>query len=318
MSSQDLNIRNITLTRSNWKANFDVTIPKGSWASLVGPSGAGKTTLLELVAGFETPDMGSIEFNERNIGILPTAQRQIGYVFQHNALFPRLTAAENLLLALHDVPLSRHDKNQKVEAICRRVGMENRMQHRPGELSGGELARMNLARALLRPCQLLLLDEPFASLDAILRREMNGLVRELHAENKLTVLCVTHHPEDAFLFADHILVFSRGNIIANDTPHCLAHQPPTPEVASILDAGITLKQEKVTYFLRNQDLSCNPEKIKYFKNPLKHEFKFWKVAETGDGFVVVCLESGKSFLLDDPQSFKGYLVFDAQTAHRFS
>ncbi len=317
MSCKQLKINDLQIERAAWKARFSAAIEQGTWTSLIGPSGAGKTTLLELIAGFEQPSGGSIFFEDKDLSNIPLHNRSIGYVFQHNSLFPKLTAEENLLLALHDAPGAPKSKTQAVKNMAIRVGMENRLHHKPGELSGGELARVNLARALLRPCKILLLDEPFAALDAPLRREMNGLVRELHNERELTILCVTHHPEDAFLFADNILVFARGEIVANGNPKDLAHRPPSAEVAKILDAGVLLRKNSILHYLRNPDLTCSPERISKFSKPSEYQLKRWKIAETGEGIVAVCLETGRAFPLDAPSEFRGSLTFDSAISHCF-
>lgn len=317
MNKNDLKINSLKLERPGWSATFDTKISQGTWTSLIGPSGAGKTTLLELIAGFEEPSSGSIIFDNIDLCKLAPHKRDIGYVFQQNSLFPKLTSEENLLLALHDAPGTNKTKSLAVKNMAMRVGIENRLHHKPGELSGGELARINLARALLRPCKILLLDEPFAALDAPLRREMNGLVRELHNESALTVICVTHHPEDALMFADDVLVFARGEIIAQGNPKELAQRPPTAEVAKILDAGLILPLDSQVYYVRNPDLTCSSEKMSKFSNTREYRLTRWKIAETSEGVVAVCLNSGRAFSLDAPMEFNGVLFFDANKSHRF-
>jgi ABC-type sugar transport system ATPase subunit len=317
-SISQLCFQNIVFSRDNWRAEFNTSVEEGSWTSLVGPSGAGKTTLLELIAGFEKPLRGELLFRGENLLQLPTRHRRIAYVFQQNALFPALRADENLLLALHDTEFSAVEKRRRVHRIAERVGMSNRLSHRPAELSGGELARMNLARALLRPALLLLLDEPFAALDAPLRREMNGLVRELHAENNLTTLCVTHHAEDAFLFADGVLVFSEGKIVAQGSPASLMESPPNVESARILDAGVLVPFQGATHYVLPHQFTCSLKKSREFVEPVPLTFRQWKLAETPQGARLVCLETGRSFSLDFPSECAGTLFFDAKRSVVFS
>jgi ABC-type Fe3+/spermidine/putrescine transport system ATPase subunit len=309
--------KGLCFSRSGWNAEFSFDVAQGSWVSLVGPSGAGKTTLLELMAGFERAETGGLFFGRENILEKPVHKRLLAYVFQQNALFPSLTAFDNLLLALHDSDLSRADKRDSVLRMAKRVGMGHRLSHKPGELSGGELARMNLARALLRPAKMLLLDEPFAALDTALRREMNGLVRELHGEKSLTTFCVTHHPEDAFLFADHVMVFARGKIVAQGTPDELAKAPPSAEVASILDAGNVVSERDGDFYVRHSQLTCEKNLARSFQDAREVVFQNWKFAHTGDGTVVVCLDSGRSYVLSSPHLFEGKLYFDASSAVKF-
>jgi ABC-type Fe3+/spermidine/putrescine transport system ATPase subunit len=318
MNQSQLLAQQLTLRRSNWSASFDFSVPTGSWTTLLGPSGAGKTTLLELVAGFETPTTGELLFNGENLLAQKPAQRSIAYVFQQNALFPSLTADENLLLALHDSKLSATDKRTRITTIARRVGMERRLHHRPGELSGGELARMNLARALLRPARLLLLDEPFASLDTNLRREMHGLVRELHTENNLTTLCVTHHVEDALLFADRLLLFFEGRIVAGGTPADLLRAPPNLETARILDAGALFECDGTVHFVPKNSLTCSANKAQDFTKLRAVTFSQWKQAELAEGVsLLVCLQTGRSFQLDAPAECNGTLYYDEATARAY-
>ncbi len=309
--------KDVFLSRGGWHAEFSFDVPQGAWVSLVGPSGAGKTTLLEVMAGFEISQRGSLFFGDTNLFQKPTHERSLAYVFQQNALFPSLTAYENLLLALHDSKLSRIDKRDSVLRIAKRVGMEDRLSHKPGELSGGELARMNLARALLRPARMLLLDEPFAALDTSLRREMNGLVRELHTENSLTTFCVTHHPEDAFLFADHVMVFAQGKIIAQGSPGDLARLPATAEIASILDAGNVVPQHDGNYYVTRDQFVCDRTVSQKFRDAREFVLGKWKLAHTGEGVVAVCLDSGRSYWLSSPEAFAGKLYFDASVAVKF-
>ncbi len=307
----------LSLSRTGWNARFEFEIAAGSWVSLLGPSGAGKTTLLELVAGFEKASSGTLFFENVSLLDEPIHRRPIAYVFQQNALFPSLTAEQNLLLAMHDTKLPEGEKKERVRSMARRVQLEARLQHRPSQLSGGELARMNLARALLRSAKLLLLDEPFAALDAPLRREMTALVRELHAENKFTTLCVTHHPEDAFLFSDRILVFSQGRIVADGSPRDLAHFPKSVEVAKLLDAGLIVQKENATFYVRKDQLTCRDSVRATFSQPQNLQFENWKLGETGDGIVLVCLNSGRYYALDAPESFGGTLYFDADKVVKF-
>lgn len=313
----ELSATELSLHREGWSASFSFKVPCGSWASLLGGSGAGKTTLLELVAGFENPSSGTLEFCGHSLLGLPTHKRNLAYVFQQNALFPHLSAFENLRVALHDAGITERDKEKRIVKMAARVGMESRLRHMPSQLSGGELARMNLARALLRPSKLLLLDEPFASLDASLRREMHGLVRELHAENNLTTLCVTHHPEDAFLFADTILVFSEGKIVAQGTPAELISKPESEEVARVLDAGHIVQSREGVFYVRYSQLTCSLRERMNFAASGEIHLQQWKFAKTANGTVVVCLNTGRQYLVDFPNEFSGTFYFDASAALSF-
>lgn len=193
---------------------FDFAIPAGSIAALMGPSGSGKSTLLHLIAGFETPTAGHILVGGQEVTGLPAAERPVSMVFQENNLFAHLTAEANVGLGVSPaLRLSPADR-ERVAGALRRTGLAGKEKRLPRELSGGERQRVALARALVRDRPVMLLDEPFASLGPALRAEMIELVAELQAERQLTVLLVTHHPEDVQRIASRIVFLQDGRVAA--------------------------------------------------------------------------------------------------------
>ncbi len=193
---------------------FDLALEAGSIAAIMGPSGSGKSTLLNLVAGFETPETGRVLIGGVDVTHVPPAARPLSMVFQENNLFAHLDVAANVGLGRSPaLQLTAGDRAAISEALVR-VGLGGKEHRLPRELSGGERQRVALARVLVRDRPMLLLDEPFASLGPALREDMLGLLADLHAERGMTVLFVTHQPEDARRIARTIVFLEDGKVAA--------------------------------------------------------------------------------------------------------
>ncbi|GGD20758.1 thiamine ABC transporter ATP-binding protein [Sinisalibacter lacisalsi] len=194
----------------DWELTADFTVPPGAKVGVLGPSGSGKSTLLAAIAGFQPLNAGRILWNGDDITDLPPVARPVAILFQDNNLFPHLTAAENVGLGLR--PDLKLDKAQKaaVDEALQRVGLEGFDARKPGQLSGGQAARVALARALLRKKPLMLLDEPFGALGPALRAEMLALVDDLVRETGATLLMVSHEPADARAVADSVILVAEG------------------------------------------------------------------------------------------------------------
>jgi len=194
---------------------FDCSARAGAITALMGPSGSGKSTLLNLVAGFETPSSGRVLIGNRDVTALSPAERPVSMVFQENNLFAHLSVADNVGLGISPaLKLSANDREAVAGALAR-TGLSGKEMRLPRELSGGERQRVALARVLVRNRPVLLLDEPFASLGPALRDEMLDLVAGLVAEHGLTVLMVTHQPEDARRIAGDMLFLENGQVVAH-------------------------------------------------------------------------------------------------------
>jgi iron(III) transport system ATP-binding protein len=197
---------------------LSLALADGRTLAVVGPSGCGKTTLLRLIAGFEQPDSGTIAIGAEVVAgdrWVPAHERRIGYVPQDGALFPHLTAGENILFGLG----READRQRRLSDLLDLVSLEPELAgRRPDQLSGGQQQRVALARALAVQPTLMLLDEPFAALDADLRAETRGAVRELLRSAGATTVVVTHDPEDAMEFADEVAVIAEGRIRAVGSP----------------------------------------------------------------------------------------------------
>lgn len=216
------------------KVSFEVS--KNEVFALLGPSGCGKTTTLRLIAGFEQADEGSIlidgELVESREKHLASQHREIGFVFQDYALFPHMTALENVAFGLRDLPKSKR-KVFAEEVLCR-TGMEKYKNRTPDELSGGQQQRVALARAIAPKPRLVLMDEPFSGLDAMLRDTTRKEVRAILKNSGMSAILVTHDQEEALSFADKIAVMNNGQIEQIGTPEEVYYHPKTQFVAQFL------------------------------------------------------------------------------------
>jgi thiamine transport system ATP-binding protein len=193
---------------------FDLALPAGTIAAVLGPSGSGKSTLLNLIAGFEMPASGRVLIGERDVTLLGPAERPVSMVFQENNLFGHLSVAQNVGLGLSPSLKLSPAERQTIAAALARTGLAGKEKRLPRELSGGERQRVALARALVRDRPVLLLDEPFAALGPALREEMLDLLAGVQQERGMTVLFVSHQPGDARRIADRIVFIEDGRVSA--------------------------------------------------------------------------------------------------------
>jgi len=214
-----LRLEHLDLRQDDFRLQADLTVPAGARVAVIGPSGAGKSTLLMAVAGFFVPAAGRVLWDGQDLAGMAPGDRPLSILFQDQNLFPHLTLAQNLGLGLRaDLRLDAGQR-ARVEEALQRVGLAGMGARKPAQLSGGQIGRAALARALLRERPLLLLDEPFAALGPALKAEMLDLVAEL--ADGATVLMVTHDPADARRFADQTILVADG----------IAHAPrPTAEL----------------------------------------------------------------------------------------
>ncbi len=220
-----LMIENCRLTWPDFVADYSLTVPTGNLCAVVGPSGGGKTTLLHMIAGFETPESGTLTFDGQNLLPLEPAKRPVAIVFQDHNLFPHLTAAENVALGVRPSLRLTADDKLRVEEALASVGLSDFGGRRPGEMSGGQRQRVALARALISGRPLLLLDEPFSSLDPDLRRGMVRLVDDLRRTRPVTILMTIHTPEDVADLADQMALVADGKVIASGAPSAILASP---------------------------------------------------------------------------------------------
>lgn len=210
----EVRLDNIIFAYAQQAMSFDVAIAAGSITAIMGASGSGKSTLLNLVAGFETPQSGRVLFGGRDMTALPPAERPVSMVFQENNLFAHLTVEQNVGLGRSPALRLNSQDRSAIEEALSRTGLSGKEKRLPRELSGGERQRVALARVLVRDRPVLLLDEPFASLGPALRDDMLDLVADLHAEKRMTILFVTHQPDDAKKVAQTVVFLESGRVAA--------------------------------------------------------------------------------------------------------
>jgi len=235
-----ITIQNVSKSFGNFKAlqNISLDIASGELIALLGPSGSGKTSLLRIIAGLEGLDEGVILFDGQNITNINPKERNVGFVFQHYALFRHMTVFDNVAYGLKVRPRkSRPSKEaikQKVMELLQLVKLENFADRYPSQLSGGQRQRVALARALAVEPKVLLLDEPFGALDAKVRKELRRWLRKLHDEYHITSIFVTHDQEEALDVADRIIVMNGGIIEQIGSPEEVYDNPASPFVYDFL------------------------------------------------------------------------------------
>jgi thiamine transport system ATP-binding protein len=225
-------IENCRLTWPDFEANYSLTVKAGTLCAVVGPSGGGKTTLLHMVAGFERPKSGRLTFGGRDLLPLEPAERPIAIVFQDHNLFPHLSAAQNVALGLRPSLRLTKEEQDLVSDALEAVGLEGFDQRRPGEMSGGQRQRVALARALVSGRPLILLDEPFSSLDPSLRRSMVQLVDKLRRKRPVTIMMTIHTPEDVADLADQMAFVADGRVVASGSPSEIMHGTLAERIAT--------------------------------------------------------------------------------------
>ncbi len=283
-----LNIKSLSKSFDKGKSfalkEVSFKLEKGDICAVVGESGSGKTTLVRLIAGLERPDHGSIELEGTEVSsikkLVSPEKRKIGLVFQEYALFPHLTLLENVLYGIS----KQKNKKQRAKEMLELVGltaMENRYPH---QLSGGQQQRVALARALAPNPSLLILDEPFSNLDAMLRMQLRSQVFEIIKKTGVTAIFVTHDTQDALSVADEILILQHGEVIQKDAAANLYIKPNSVYVASLFGNTIQLNKELQSAFecplnancchaIRNESLTINSEcEYVTYANVLKKTF----------------------------------------------
>jgi sulfate/thiosulfate transport system ATP-binding protein len=245
-----IEVKNIVKTFDAFRALDDVSlkVETGELIALLGPSGSGKTTLLRIIAGLETADCGEILFHGEDAKDRKTKDRNVGFVFQHYALFRHMTVFDNIAFGLRVQPrqirLSDDKIKAKVKDLLNLVQLDWVGERYPTQLSGGQRQRIALARALAIEPKVLLLDEPFGSLDAQVRKELRQWLRRFHDDLHITSLFVTHDQEEALEVADRIVVMNKGHVEQIGTPQEVYHKPASVFVLNFL-GNVNLFQGRI-------------------------------------------------------------------------
>ena len=218
--------------------DVSLQVGAGELVGLLGPSGSGKTTLLRMIAGLETPDSGAILLSGQDQTRRRAAERGVGFVFQHYALFRHLTVFENVAFGLRVQPRKVRASNEAIRArvteLLGLVQLDSLADRHPSQLSGGQRQRVALARALAVEPKILLLDEPFGALDARVRKDLRRWLRALHERLRVTTLFVTHDQDEALELSDRVVIMHQGRVEQVGTPEAVYHSPATPFVVQFL------------------------------------------------------------------------------------
>jgi len=227
---------NVTKRFGEFVALNDVSVecPAGSLVALLGPSGSGKTTLLRIIAGLEVPDSGTVRFQDDNITNRDARDRNMGFVFQHYALFRHMTVFENVAFGLRVRKWPEQKVRDRVKELLHLVRLEEKGPHYPASLSGGQKQRIALVRALAPEPKVLLLDEPFGALDAKVRGELREWLRRFHEDLGVTSIFVTHDQEEAFEVADQVVVLNKGRVEQCGAPIEVFERPANEFVMDFL------------------------------------------------------------------------------------
>ena len=269
-----VHLENINKSFGDIKAlsNINLAIKDGEFFVLLGPTGAGKTTTLRIISGLETPDSGNIFFNEELVNNVQPAYRDTSYVFQQYSLYPHYSVYDNLAFPLRS-PLRKSDKktiDDRVREIARLLKIENKLNNKATQLSGGEMQRVSLGRALVREPNIYLMDEPLSSLDAKLREELRIELKKIQTDLNATILYVTHDQIEATTMADRIGVLKEGVLTQVGTPQEIYEEPNSIYVANRLGSPkINILENNQIHNSQNSSASyvgIRPEDIKIDQN----------------------------------------------------
>jgi sulfate/thiosulfate transport system ATP-binding protein len=231
-----ITVKNVTKRFGSFLAldNVNLEVPPGELLALLGPSGSGKTTLLRIISGLESADSGSVLYHDEDVTDAAVRERNVGFVFQHYALFRHMTVFDNVAFGMRVRHAKKNDIRARVHELLRLVQLEGLERSLPQQLSGGQRQRVALARALAAQPKVLLLDEPFGALDAKVRTELRQWLRRLHDELHVTSVFVTHDQEEAFEVSDRVVIMNQGRIEQTGTPAEIFEHPANPFVMDFL------------------------------------------------------------------------------------
>ena len=238
--------------------SIDLRIASGSYCCLLGPSGCGKSTTLRMIAGHETVTSGDILLENRNITALPAAARGTAMMFQSFAMFPHLSALDNVAFSLKMKGLPKVERHTRAQELLGRVAMGHLAERKPAELSGGQQQRVALARALITQPRVLLLDEPLSALDPFLRIQMRAELRRWQKELGLTFIHVTHSQEEAMALADTMVVMNHGLIEQVGSPHEIYNAPATEFIARFMGGHNVIDTGSGKIAVRNDHMRIAP------------------------------------------------------------
>ncbi|MBP5604795.1 MAG: ABC transporter ATP-binding protein [Ruminiclostridium sp.] len=282
-----IELKNINKSFGNFKAsdNVSFSIEKGKLIGLLGPSGSGKTTILRILAGLEKQDSGDIFIDGRKVNDLPPDQRGIGFVFQSYALFPYLNVFGNIAYGMKIQKKDKEYIRNRVAELLELVGLPGLEKRYPDQLSGGQRQRIALARALAPNPELLLLDEPFAAIDAKVRKELRTWLRETIDKIRITSIFVTHDQDEAIEVADEIVITNNGKVEQAGAPSEIYLNPKTPFVARFMGQSDVIehysKLKGFEHIKGKHNAIIRPEFVEIHKLPFDKHLDFESIMEDG-------------------------------------
>lgn len=290
-------------------AGVSLDVERGEFLSFLGPSGSGKTTTLNVIAGFVSPSRGAVLHEAGDITAKPAQARGFGVVFQGYALFPHLSALDNVAYPLWVRGMPRGERRAQAAQMLERLGLGSMAERRPAELSGGQQQRVAMARALVFEPPILLLDEPLSALDRDLRRRLQAELRALHRDEGRTFILVTHDQEEAMTLSDRIAVFRAGRLIQTGTPQQLYRRPNSRFVAEFVGEANLLPTTALGSHAGDGLLLLRPEDLRISRAgkgkwqavlvDLVFAGDCWRVAlcdEAGRGWIAMMSEAERSAL----------------------
>ncbi len=245
--------------------DISLTVEDGEFLTLLGPSGCGKSTLLRLIAGLETPTLGTVIIGNKNVNHVAPGERNIAMVFQSYALYPHMTAAENITTALRLKKMPPEEINRRLTEAATTLELTNLLDRKPGQMSGGQRQRVALARALVRDPEVFLLDEPLSNLDALLREQVRSQMKQLFKTQNKPVVYVTHDQTEAMTLSSRVAVLYKGKVQQLDTPSRIYSHPANEFVASFVGSPqmnlFTLKCQCKTVRLGDNIITFNQDEF---------------------------------------------------------
>lgn len=272
-------LKNINKTFGDYKASDNVSfgIEKGKLIGLLGPSGSGKTTILRMIAGLETPDSGEIIIDDQVVNDIPASQRGIGFVFQNYALFRYMTVYDNIAFGLTVQKADKKKIKERVTELIQLIGLTGLENRYPSQLSGGQRQRVAFARALAPNPHLLLLDEPFAAIDAKVRQELRSWLKDMIEKLGITSIFVTHDQDEAIEVADEIIITNQGRIEQIGTPLEIYQNPQTAFTAGFFGQTSVVENYQsfvsFSHVLQAERAIIRPEFVKITKKDEIQKYK---------------------------------------------
>ncbi len=312
--------QNLKVQLSTWEGSFSCAFQEGAWHVICGGSGSGKSTLMRTMLGLTTPISGDLLIDGKSIVMEPPHKRQMSFMAQYNLLVPHMTVKDNLSLVLHDTKLTPREKSEKIDEILVLLKLDTaHLDRLPKNLSGGQLSRCNLARAILRPARWLLLDEPFAAVDRPTRLLILDWLRGWQDHNGTGILLVSHDLDDIFNVASHVTVVSHGQVIESNTLPDAISSPQNLSTASLLRTGAIIRDGARITFVNSENLYTSPQVPDCAAHDLT-EIKIprARVVAIGKSMRVIDLSTGLDVTITSTNGFAGSLWFDKRNARTLS